>query len=455
MILPLFAPSAITQPIIMTTNASRVPAPAEVSTAIQSQFNLDATVPVYRLEWDGIKVSAASDESLRNWDDLEDVEIEPTCALCHQTQTNIKESGYCDDCDLFDDLLTTDKDFNHEVSIVLKSITAIDTKIKTGSIIFPGEELTHAVFIPDTSILSKTEKHLFFACQIVSFFRTRKHYHKNLKTNTTKIICGPSLRKRMANQLQTSDLEFATSVINGYTTTLNASFQVPFNSKMVPDFWLLDEGIQGSFFSMMDDGDESTLKVTRFCSITYKDEDNEICGDFEIVDIASATLGASHSPALYILSSDFKKSRAGRCVAVRHPTFTEDLPITDPVYEKKFAEKQQQKKERKEKELKEQERKDRKEREREEQRQLAIQRREQETALRAARAALVTAVAKIDADLERINHLKELNKEVALKNRKIFERKEAEQLAAAAEQRHAEKLKQKEADRQKFITKKI
>jgi hypothetical protein len=91
---------------------------------------------------------------------------------------------------------------------------------------------------------------------------------------------------------------------------------------------------------------------------------------------------------------------------------------------------------------------------REEQRELAIKRREEEIALRAARAALVTAVAKIDVDLERIKNLKELNKEVALKNQKIADRKEAEKLALAAEQRHAEKLKQKEIERQKFLSKK-
>jgi hypothetical protein len=91
---------------------------------------------------------------------------------------------------------------------------------------------------------------------------------------------------------------------------------------------------------------------------------------------------------------------------------------------------------------------------REEQRIAGIKQREEEIALRAARATLVTAVAKIDADLERIKHLKELNKEVALKNQKIADRKEAEKLAIAAEKRHAEKLKQKEIERQKFLSKK-
>jgi hypothetical protein len=98
--------------------------------------------------------------------------------------------------------------------------------------------------------------------------------------------------------------------------------------------------------------------------------------------------------------------------------------------------------------------KNKKQLDREEQRELALKRREEEIALRAARAALVTAVAKIDVDLERIKNLKELNKEVALKNQKIADRKEAEKLALAAEQRHAEKLKQKEIERQKFLSKK-
>ena len=64
------------------------------------------------------------------------------------------------------------------------------------------------------------------------------------------------------------------------------------------------------------------------------------------------------------------------------------------------------------------------------------------------------AIAKTRIELEKISKLKELNREVALKNQKLADRKEAAKLAKEAEKRHAEKLKQKELERQKFISKK-
>jgi len=66
----------------------------------------------------------------------------------------------------------------------------------------------------------------------------------------------------------------------------------------------------------------------------------------------------------------------------------------------------------------------------------------------------VEATAKVDVELETIRKLRELNREVALKNQKLADRKDAEKLAKDAEKRHAEKLKQKELERQKFISKK-
>jgi hypothetical protein len=116
--------------------------------------------------------------------------------------------------------------------------------------------------------------------------------------------------------------------------------------------------------------------------------------------------------------------------------------------------KQQERLKQQEQERKEQERKERKERQREEQRQRDHERHEQEKALRLARASLVEAVAEVDTQLETIRKLRELNREVALKNQKLADRKEADRLAKDAERRHAEKLKQKELERQKFITKK-
>jgi len=116
--------------------------------------------------------------------------------------------------------------------------------------------------------------------------------------------------------------------------------------------------------------------------------------------------------------------------------------------------KQQERLKQQEQERKEQERKERKEREREEMRQYVIQQKEKEKALRATRASLVEAVAQVDTQLETIRKLRELNREVAIKNQKLADRKEADRLARDAERRHAEKLKQKELERQKFITKK-
>jgi hypothetical protein len=64
------------------------------------------------------------------------------------------------------------------------------------------------------------------------------------------------------------------------------------------------------------------------------------------------------------------------------------------------------------------------------------------------------AIAKTRIELEQIRKLKELNREVAIKNQKLADRKEADKLAKDAEKRHAEKLKQKEIERQKFVSKK-
>ena len=118
------------------------------------------------------------------------------------------------------------------------------------------------------------------------------------------------------------------------------------------------------------------------------------------------------------------------------------------------AEEELRKEAKKEQKRKEHERKEKKEREREEMRQYAIQQKEKEEALRLARASLVSAVAKVDEQLETIRKLRELNREVAIKNQKLADRKEADRLAKEAEKRHADKLKQKELERLKFISKK-
>lgn len=141
-----------------------------------------------------------------------------------------------------------------------------------------------------------------------------------------------------------------------------------------------------------------------------------------------------------------------RCESISFDETT--LEWTDPVSEqcrKEHAIKEAKK----EKERKEQEKQQKKQRQREQQRQLDLERKAEQDALRQARATLVDAVAKIDEELEKIRKLRELNREVALTNKKIFERKETEKLAKEAERRHAEKLKQKELERQRFISKKL
>ena len=151
----------------------------------------------------------------------------------------------------------------------------------------------------------------------------------------------------------------------------------------------------------------------------------------------------------------FRLTEKGRvCEAVsgngRVLKLTDDFMVNHEAEEQRKARKQAKK----EQERKEQERKERKEREREEMRLHAIKQREEEIALRAARATLVAATAVVDTQLETIRKVRELNREVAIKNQKIADRKEADRLAKDAEKRHAEKLKQKELERQKFITKK-
>ena len=384
------------------------------------------------------------------------------CILCLYKLKTPKNGrnpcGCCDECALFAELTRTDPDFVKDTQIVLNTLAKISTEIPTGSIsVRPTDGITHDVFIPHTPILSNPEKHLFFACLLVAFFRTRTNYGRAIATNDAEIICSNSLSRQLTDKYAT--VKERETVLSCYATPLKASFQVPIGNGVVSSFYLDDCCVKGNFYTVIQGRPDTEVVIVRVVSqLIQDDRTGEIEGIFEIVDVVEATRTSKDTdihPALFIMSNDIKKSRAGRCVAVSHPSFAEDLVITDFAYETLLEEKKLAKQAKKEQERKEQERKEKKERKREEQRQQDIQRREQEIALRAARATLVVAVAKIDADLERINRLKELNREVALKTQKLADRKEAEALAAAAEKRHAEKLKQKELERQKFITKKI
>ena len=281
------------------------------------------------------------------------------------------------------------------------------------------------------------------------FFRIREKY-RNDKTKAF-IITRP-LAVRISNSLGAEMLVTASSC---YSTLIQASLQVPVGHEITPDFWLIDDEVQTLFhhsFHQPIQGHEDKVNLLQVLTSIGRDtKTGLIKGEFALTDyemrISDAIVQKARTAGLpFYLMND-----VGRCCAVHHPSFAEPIVVVDDVWLEK-QQRKQAKAAKKEQQRKEQELKEKQERQREEQRQLAIKHRE--NALRTARATLVTAVTKIDADLERINRLKEINREVALKNRKIFERKEEEKLAAAAAARHAEKLKQKEIERQKFISKK-
>jgi len=375
------------------------------------------------------------------------------CVLCLKSGIKRNASGCCDDCDLFADLLVRDTDFAEDVRITIEqfiSKTSKEPRNQNALLQYPAAGITHSLFVTDPSIFSNPEKHLFYGCLIRAFFRTRSVYFKD---EQKEFLLNPDFAVFIAAQPNISPYDVK-HMSYCWMTCVQASLQLPSsNGDIIPDFFLNENEVEGYFHHFCDiHAQERKLTVK---SHIYRDSDGDIVGRFRLEDdgyvpVGDRGLALLKGLPLYEMSSDCVGGKGGRVKAILHKSFAKPQLFIDHIWEKKVGQKlfKQTKKDQ------EQERKEKKERQREEQRQLDRQRREEETALRAARAALVTAVAKIDADLERINHLKELNREVALKNRKIFERKEAEKLAAAAAARHADKLKQKEAERIKFITKK-
>ena len=384
------------------------------------------------------------------------------CVLCLKDNIeNRAASGCCERCDCFAELLAKDNAFGFKVVEILTYLQSFGPQDDTRIVIKDcGDTFTHSILIPYASVLSNPLKLLFYACQITMFFRIRENY-RNDKTKAFQI--HPDLAVRISNSLGAEMLVTASSC---YSTLIQASLQVPVGHEITPDFWLIDDEVEALFYHSFT-GPTSSLfasceAIIQACgdkvnslqvrtSIGRDTKTGLIKGEFALTDyemrVSAAIVQKARTAGLpFYLMND-----VGRCSTVLHPSFAEPIVVVDALW----LEKQQQKQAKaakKEQQRKEQELKEKQERQREEQRQLAIKHRE--NALRTARATLVTAVAKIDADLERINRLKEINREVALKNRKIFERKEAEKLAAAAAARHAEKLKQKEIERQKFISKK-
>jgi len=374
------------------------------------------------------------------------------CVLCLEDNIHTRKQGCCRKCDLFAELFVKDHPFAKKVQSALDDLEKMaknptdDTRIK---IVDDDDTFTHSILIPYASILLNTDKLLFYACLIAAFFRIRETYRKD-KTKAFDI------RPKLAVKLNEWFEETYTTAAKCYSTFIQASLQVPVGD-VSPDFWLIDDEVRAVFHHSVQGRDTVNLlevsasigrdTLTGLIKGGFTLEDYECC----VSDDTVQKIRAAQLP--FYLMSDGSTTELGRCCAVRHPSFAKDIVFVDDIWLEKEL-KTQAKKAKDAQERKEQERKEKQERRVLERRQQEIQRREQEIALRSARATLVTAVAKIDADLERINRLKELNREVALKNRKIFERKEAEQLAAAAAARHAEKLKQKEIERQKFISKK-
>ena len=372
------------------------------------------------------------------------------CVLCLKSGIKRLDSGCCDGCDLFAELLISDTDFAEDVAEIIEQSINRPNLPEFVHLQFSAlAGITHSLFVPDTSIFSNPDKHLFYGCLTRAFFRTRSMYFRD---EEKAFIIHPRFAKFLFEQPNVS-FEDMKKMSYCWMTCVQASLQLPSSGDIIPDFFLKENEVEGQFCHFCDiHPQERKLTVTSQIS---RDIDGDITGGFRLEDdreipVENRGLALLNGFPVYEMSNDCAGGKGGRVKAILHKSFAKPQIFIDHIWEKKVGQKlfKQTKKDQ------EQERKEKKERQREEQRQLDRQRREEETALRAARATLVTAVAKIDADLERINHLKELNREVALKNRKIFERKEAEKLAAAAEQRHAEKLKQKEIERLKFITKK-
>lgn len=435
MILPLFAPSAITQPINMTTNATRVPAPAEVSAAIQSQFNLPAEVPVYRLEWDGIKVHTASDESLRNWDDLEDTEIPTTCPLCHHEEVcshngaPLIDGIVCDDCQNFVLYSRVFPTFKGNVEEIKKNMPQI---IKGESGVHNGR--ADCVPLSVSKLLADLpEKHfLHYACGIECYFRAMMDYRQK-----------PGLALVGVAKVE--------GLVGTGCSVLSSAIKYQKALDFYPFYLCRDGAIRSDVELIFSNGQRFAIMY----EMKVISNPTDTPATFAIIEA-----GKLEEPLFTHLEGAFafRLNDKGRVCQVEFYDDRRIIKITDDWAADTIQaeeERKARKLAKKEQERKEQERKEKKERQREEQRKQDYERHEHEKALKAARATLVAATAVVDTQLETIRKLRELNREVAIKNQKIADRKEADRLARDAERRHAEKLKQKEIERnQKFISKK-
>jgi hypothetical protein len=414
MILPLFAPSAIRQSIIMAT-----------------KITLPADVPVYRLDWDGIKVQNASDESLQNWSDLEDAEIPTTCPLCQHKEVcshnglPLIDGIVCDDCQnfvLYSRMFPTFKGNVEEIKKNMPIIIKGESGIHNGRAdCVPLRVSTHLADLP--------EKHfLHYACGIECYFRAMMDYQK---------AQGLAL--------------FGVARVEGLVGTACSALSAAIKYHEQLDYYPFALARDGSIFAATEVIFTNGQRFAFMYKMKTISNPTTTPAMFGITEAGKLDAPLHDIPHVFA----FRLTEKGRvCEAVsgngRVIKLTDDFMVNHEAEEQRKAKKQAKK----EQERKEQERKERKEREREEMRLHAIKQREEEIALRAARATLVAATAVVDTQLETIRKVRELNRGVAIKNQKIADRKEADRLAKDAEKRHAEKLKQKELERQKFITKK-
>ena len=385
------------------------------------------------------------------------------CVLCLDPVEDRAPSGCCAECDFYAELLVSVKDFHTQAKRVIEDyLTTIKQKTQTKTACLYMDENPNCVYVPDTSIFSNPEKHLYYACMLVSFWRTYNSFKGDIATNECELYTAPHLRRRLVSL---HGKELADVYSTNALTAIKASYQIPEVKGKMSTFWMFEGGISGSFFTHIEGTDATEGLVFKVVAVSAKNcETGAVFGIFTLTEINSFNTIPNISNLLddlplYILSNDIKNKRAGRVIKYRNPHLDFDHPIDDPIWQKLHQERQEKLAKRTEEQRKEQERQERLQLKREEriaqQLQHQQQQKEREAALQLARASLVEAVAKVDVELENIRKLRELNREVALKNQKLADRKEAEKLAKDAEKRHAEKLKQKELERQqKFVSKK-
>ena len=380
------------------------------------------------------------------------------CILCLDPVEDRCPSGCCAECDFLIQMLQNKK-FHDDAKLVAETLSQTKQTHKTATIFI--DDIV-SVYVPNTSILSNPEKHLYYACLLTAFCRTRATFKHDIPTNECELVCSPSLHRHLRS---TCGAETEKHLMTSAVCAVKASFQIPEVKGKMSTFWLFEGGVSASFFTHIEGTDADKGIIFKIVSVSVKNtETNSVYGIFQLTEMTSFDTipniaNLLDDLPLYILSNDTKNKRAGRVIKYRNPHLDFDHPIDDPVYEKLQQERQEKLAKRTEQERKEQERQERIQRNREERHQQQLQhqqkQKEREEALKLARATLVEAVAKVDVELETIRKLKELNREVALKNQKLADRKEAEKLAKDAEKRHAEKLKQKELERQqKFVSKK-